>query len=360
MSKSLLGKKILLLCLSTICSLLVAEGLLQVYYRLQNGRWLTQCSSTDIEEMEYTGPPPQLTVRPHMAPEELYRSCGQPLPEDDPAVPVILALGDSVPYGWGGPPEQSYPAQLQQLLTQAGYRVRVVNAGALGYTLGQAVDKFRYGLLERFPHPLAVTIQAANDISMVECLRESYQPGVSLEDAAINYQFYQVTRVSKIAIIHYCHRAGIRFRELRRQGERRRHGLPTPTAMMRQHVHAVLEDLLPLCHQHGIPVVLLPVDPYYYQTQHLEKNTALVSGQSSAMRSYYTRWAPIAAEYNAELAQQAAAHSGAYFYDTRAMLDAHGREGLYHDHIHYSSSGNALVAQGLLAFLRDQKLLPAR
>src|SRR5688572_19017949 len=35
--------------------------------------------------------------------------------------PVILAVGESTTAGFGVPPDKSYPAQLQQLLDEAGY-----------------------------------------------------------------------------------------------------------------------------------------------------------------------------------------------------------------------------------------------
>ena len=48
--------------------------------------------------------------------------------------PTIVAFGDSLTAGYGVPPDDSYPAQLQRRLDQAGYHYRVVNAGVSGDT----------------------------------------------------------------------------------------------------------------------------------------------------------------------------------------------------------------------------------
>jgi acyl-CoA thioesterase-1 len=48
--------------------------------------------------------------------------------------PRIVALGDSLTAGLGLPPEQAYPAQLQELINAAGLRYEVVNAGVSGDT----------------------------------------------------------------------------------------------------------------------------------------------------------------------------------------------------------------------------------
>jgi acyl-CoA thioesterase-1 len=54
-------------------------------------------------------------------------------PERDQA-PKIVAFGDSLTAGFGVTPAESYPAQLQRRLDEAGYRYRVVNAGVSGET----------------------------------------------------------------------------------------------------------------------------------------------------------------------------------------------------------------------------------
>ena len=48
--------------------------------------------------------------------------------------PVILAFGDSMTAGYGVPGDMNYPAQLQAVLDERGYKYRVVNMGITGDT----------------------------------------------------------------------------------------------------------------------------------------------------------------------------------------------------------------------------------
>lgn len=49
----------------------------------------------------------------------------------------ILVLGDSVTFGHGQPLEETFPRRLEELLTRAGYRVEVLNAGIPGWSTYQ-------------------------------------------------------------------------------------------------------------------------------------------------------------------------------------------------------------------------------
>jgi acyl-CoA thioesterase I len=47
---------------------------------------------------------------------------------------TIIAFGDSLTAGYGLPASESYPAQLERILVEAGHSVRVINAGVSGET----------------------------------------------------------------------------------------------------------------------------------------------------------------------------------------------------------------------------------
>jgi acyl-CoA thioesterase-1 len=81
---------------------------------------------------------------------------------DDPR-PVILAVGESTTAGYGVATDQSYPAQLQQLLDEQGYRYRVVNHGRSGSTTAMALGSLDRGLLLR-PQIVLIAI-GGNDAS---------------------------------------------------------------------------------------------------------------------------------------------------------------------------------------------------
>src|SRR5882672_10455844 len=60
--------------------------------------------------------------------------------------PVILAFGDSMTAGYGVPADMSYPAQLQKLLDERGYRYRVVNMGVTGDTTRGGITRMSRAL----------------------------------------------------------------------------------------------------------------------------------------------------------------------------------------------------------------------
>lgn len=60
--------------------------------------------------------------------------------------PKIVAFGNSLTAGLGVPPEQSYPALLEERLKQAGYAYEVVNAGVSGDTTAGGVRRLDWVL----------------------------------------------------------------------------------------------------------------------------------------------------------------------------------------------------------------------
>jgi len=75
--------------------------------------------------------------------------------------PRIVAFGDSLTAGFGVPPEESYPAQLQWKLDQAGYRYRVVNAGVSGDTTAGGLRRLDWVLKSR--PDIVILVLGAND-----------------------------------------------------------------------------------------------------------------------------------------------------------------------------------------------------
>lgn len=56
-------------------------------------------------------------------------------------LPKIVAFGDSLTAGFGVPPQDAYPAQLQRRLDALGYRYHIVNAGVSGDTTAGGVRR---------------------------------------------------------------------------------------------------------------------------------------------------------------------------------------------------------------------------
>lgn len=61
--------------------------------------------------------------------------------EETDTRPLIVAFGNSLSAGFGVDPGESYPDYLQQLLDEAGYRYRVVNAGVSGDTTSSGLAR---------------------------------------------------------------------------------------------------------------------------------------------------------------------------------------------------------------------------
>ena len=74
---------------------------------------------------------------------------------------TILVLGDSLTAGYGLSKRASFPARLEELLSQAGVEARVVNAGVSGDTSAQGLARLDWLLAEK---PDAAIVElGAND-----------------------------------------------------------------------------------------------------------------------------------------------------------------------------------------------------
>ncbi len=77
------------------------------------------------------------------------------------AKPVILALGDSLTYGYEVKQSESYPARLQEILKEEGYPHKVVNAGVNGDTTAGGAGRIDW-LLQHEPEVVVLEL-GAND-----------------------------------------------------------------------------------------------------------------------------------------------------------------------------------------------------
>lgn len=69
----------------------------------------------------------------------------------------LLVLGDSLTAGYGLQPEDSFPARLEVALVDAGYDVRVINAGVSGDTTAGGLSRLDWALSDK-PHVVLVEL----------------------------------------------------------------------------------------------------------------------------------------------------------------------------------------------------------
>jgi len=74
---------------------------------------------------------------------------------------TLMAYGDSLVHGYGLPQDQSFPAQLQQQLSEAGYDVNVINAGNSGDVSASGLSRLGWSLAD--PPDAMILVLGAND-----------------------------------------------------------------------------------------------------------------------------------------------------------------------------------------------------
>ena len=80
---------------------------------------------------------------------------------DEEAPITVLFFGDSLTAGYGLPPEQGFPALIQERIDKLGWEVRVVNAGLSGETSAGGLRRIAWHL--RAPIDVLVLALGAND-----------------------------------------------------------------------------------------------------------------------------------------------------------------------------------------------------
>lgn len=347
------GGNLIAFFIGLACAILLGEAILQSHYRYRHGRWLFHERDTFV--IDYIIPAPdrrEYTLQPgHLEKDmsinaEGYR--GWPVCPADPT-PLICVLGDSVPFGIGVRDKQTYPFLLQSELRKAGLRVNVLNAGVPSYNLRQAFERFRKEVSLRYK-PDLVIVQSANDVMLVTHYREKWNPDATWATVRMKGGVNRSRFLAKWAFYNYGLEA---FGKSAPEKEFHREFAPD---RMAEGISRMLKVQLDYLAGLKIPVILLPNDPFYYPGAGDSRNRELKRWWEFAF--YHRMWAPLVDRYNRILADAADPDRGIHFFDSRALMDGLGREGLYADFIHLSPAGNALLAKALAEFIRGENLLP--
>lgn len=92
--------------------------------------------------------------------------------ERRPGVARIATLGDSSTFGMGVGQADTYSAQLEALLRADGLEVEVLNAGVVGYTIRQGLERYRHHVRPYRPDVVVAAFGAVNEHHMALSLAD--------------------------------------------------------------------------------------------------------------------------------------------------------------------------------------------
>ncbi len=356
-------KNILLSFISILVTLLVGEACLQIYYRWSMKSWLWNYNAFHVTFVAPVNDRRQYALRPGFADTQIGVTVNQKglrapaaMAEPDRQTPVVVSLGDSKAFGSGVRDEETYSFQLDQTLKSKGSALRAVNAGVASYNMRQALDRFRLDVLPNYT-PAVVTLQATfNDISLLTYYREQWNPERTWADVRYAGFTPPLPVLQKLATVYYLNRAAAS--RTQKGGDSRSQDVmyqPFADEAMLANLRGEMESFIASCKEKSIPVVLLPIDPFYYQTANMEKNQTLPLWAQD--QKYVELWRDMIAHYDGLLVELSDKHDLVYFFDTRKLMDATDRGKMYVDAFHYSPEGNRLVAEGLYELLSKENLL---
>lgn len=94
-----------------------------------------------------------------------FRGARLPL-ERRPGVARIATMGDSSTFGMGVAQQDCYSAQLERLLNEQGLPVEILNAGVVGYTIRQGLERYRHHVRPYRPDVVVAAFGAVNEHHM--------------------------------------------------------------------------------------------------------------------------------------------------------------------------------------------------
>jgi lysophospholipase L1-like esterase len=350
---------VILVALSLGIAILLGEIFLQVYIKVRYHAWLWNNAQFRISYAVPVEDRRQYGLRPDYSDQSAGLRIDQfgfrkmPSPGDNDG--IIVCAGDSVPFGYGVKDDETYSVYLGQFLNAGGWRIGVVNAGIPSYNLRQSFDRVRKDVIPRFKldRVRVLTIEAANDISLLAYYKEDWNPDRTWMDV----KYTMKPQLLKIATLYYVSSYVDRISKFSRKvlgGQTETREFYKIEDML-DNIRRVLREELRFYRDQGIPVVLMPINPFYYQTIGDEKNLTL--GNWYKLKRYVDEWADLINKFNRVIMETTTEFSNAYFFDTRRVMDSQDRNFMYIDYLHLSARGNQVRASSLLDFLIEHHLL---
>jgi hypothetical protein len=250
---------------------------------------------------------------------------------------LICVIGDSVPFGSGVSNGETFPDFLDKNPATQLKGLHVLNAGVPSYNLAQSFDAWRMELRSRKCNFLIVN--AANDISLLDF----YQSDWSLDKTWASARF-NINKKNYGAVFHYVDKIFLRKAKANSITVERNIDL------ILKRLESDIADVVSL----GIKVVLMPIQPCYYNS--LPYNSSH-SKSACAGYSEYEKlangWDPLIAKVNSGLLAMSNNQTVLFFDSTSVLETGNIKDNAFVDFIHYSVSGNKLIADRLASFIFD-------
>lgn len=353
---------ILLTLVSIIVTLLIGEAGLQLFYRFSNKSWLWQYNNFHITFVQPVQDRRKYALRSNFSDTQIgvstndkgFRLSGAPS-EITPETPVMVFLGDSKSFGAGVRDNQTYEYYIEQKLQKDGVPLHAVNAGVPSYNMRQTLDRYNLDVLPNYKPKVVVLQGTFNDISLLTYYRENWSPDKTWADIRFANFSAPLPGVQKIATVYYLNQVLKNSSPPIVGGSVEYEAYPDEE--MLKAVRGQIEEFIKNCEAKSIPVVLVPIDPFYYQTANFDKNPSLPLWKNHT--AYVEKWKEILLHYDDMLLDISNKHDSVYFFDVRKQFDATERGKLFSDFIHYSADGNELLADGLYQFMKEKGVLNA-
>jgi lysophospholipase L1-like esterase len=159
----------------------------------------------------------------------------------------VLALGDSVTFGWGVDQDKTFSARLESLLQGRLHRpVRVINSGVAGYNSVQEVTYFKQEGLALQPDLVLLTY-VQNDIEELNPTWDSRTSG-SLSGKSVTDMVSNV--VGKLWLYRLA------FHTYNYALKKRTLATPSPEETGWRHSMAALRELVRICRERHIPLMM--------------------------------------------------------------------------------------------------------
>lgn len=266
--------------------------------------------------------------------------------EKTPGVLRIATFGDSSTFGMGVEWRETYSARLVEELAAAGVRAEVVDAGVIGFTIEQGLERYQELVRELRPDVVTLAFGAVNEHFPTKDLEDREKIAENARRAAERRPVIDWVR-ERLRVAHFVaylqeRRAGVDREKLaqelmRQRGEQRKLAAsmgqvdwPGKRRVSLARFEENLARFAELARADGVRSVVLISMP-----RHPEREAS----------------APVLVEYNA-IVERVGARLGLPVLDARGRIAAELAAGaawevLFVDHYHPSARGHALIARGL-------------